>query len=64
MTKKEFEEIIEAACKHPNLYTPGGSFYEIASFLEGYGIGANPGQDLPFRNDTVFEVACRKVSGW
>jgi hypothetical protein len=33
----EFIEIVNSICKHPKMYTPNGTFYEIASFLEGYG---------------------------
>jgi hypothetical protein len=40
MTEKEFVEIVEAACKHPGLYTPNGTFYEAISFIEGFGVGA------------------------
>ena len=43
MTELEFLEIVEALCKHPGLYTPTASFYEAASFLEGFGIGADVG---------------------
>lgn len=32
-----FVELIDAACRYPRMYTPMGSFYEIASFLEGCG---------------------------
>ena len=39
MTEKEFLEFINAMSRRPKLYTPTGSFYEIISFLEGYGGG-------------------------
>jgi hypothetical protein len=37
MTEKKFLEYIEAICKRPKMYTPTGSFYEVVSFLEGFG---------------------------
>jgi hypothetical protein len=43
MTEKEFLEFIEATCKRPKMYTPTGSFYEVVSFLEGFGVAANVG---------------------
>jgi hypothetical protein len=43
MTEHDFLEVVEAVCKRPGLYTPTGSFYEIASFLEGFGVGADIG---------------------
>lgn len=43
MTEMEFLEVIEAACLHPGLYTPTGSFFETVSFLEGYGVGGGVG---------------------
>ena len=45
MTEKEFLEVIEASCNHPGLYTATGSFYEVVSFLEGYGIAADVGNN-------------------
>ncbi len=41
MTERDFLEIVEALCKHPGLSTPTASFYEAASFLEGFDIGAD-----------------------
>ena len=43
MTERDFLEIVEALCKHPGMYTATASFYEAASFLEGFGIGADVG---------------------
>ena len=43
MTEEEFLEFIEAICKRPKMYTPTGSFYEVVSFLEGFGARANVG---------------------
>lgn len=45
MNEKDFFEFIEALCNRPKMYTPTGSFYEIVSFLEGYGAGANVGEE-------------------
>ena len=39
--KVTFQEIIGAVCKRPTMYTPTGSFYEIVSMLDGYGLGAS-----------------------
>ena len=33
----EFVEIIESLCKRPKLSTPTGTFFEVVSFLEGFG---------------------------
>ncbi len=41
MTERGFLEYIEALCKHPEMYTPTGSFYEVVSFLEGFGAQIN-----------------------
>ena len=41
MTEDEFLEIVEALCKRPPMYTATGSFFEVASFLEGFGSGAD-----------------------
>ena len=38
MTKKEFADVMEAVCQRPGMYTPNGTFFEIFSFLDGYGI--------------------------
>lgn len=43
MTEKDFYEITEALCRRPKMYTPTGAFYEVVSFLEGFGGGANVG---------------------
>ena len=40
MTEVEFAEDIEAVCRRPKLYTPNGTFFEIYSFLDGFGIGS------------------------
>lgn len=37
MIENEFYEYVEGICKRPKMYTPTGSFYEAASFLEGCG---------------------------
>jgi hypothetical protein len=37
MTEVQFHELIYYVCKRPKLYTPTGSFFEVASFLEGLG---------------------------
>jgi hypothetical protein len=54
MTENNFCEIAEAVCKHPEMYTPTGSFYEVISFLEGYGNGANVGENTFHSTFTPF----------
>ncbi len=56
MSEKDFLEYIEAICKRPKLYTPTGSFYEIVSFLEGYGAGANVGENNYHFFSTPFRI--------
>ena len=43
MTETEFTEFIDAICGRPRIYTPTGAFYEVVSFLEGYGTGIGVG---------------------
>jgi len=43
LKEKEFLEIVEAVSKCPKMYTQKGTFEEVVSFLEGYGVGANVG---------------------
>jgi hypothetical protein len=55
MKEKDFLEVVEAVCRRPGLYTPTGSFYESASFLEGYAIGADVhGNTRPHSSFTPF----------
>lgn len=54
MNEKEFFEIVETLCKHPKLYTPTGSFYEVVSFLEGYASGINVGDSSYHSKFTPF----------
>ena len=35
--KITFQDIIEAVCKRPKMYTPTGSFFEVVSLLDGHG---------------------------
>lgn len=59
MTEEEFLEFVEALCKRPKMYTPTGSFYEVVSFLEGFGAKMNVGNNsyhsvfTPFRKWVV-----------
>jgi hypothetical protein len=52
MTKIDFLEFVQAICKRPKMYTPTGAFYEVASFLEGYGgatdVGISDGYHMIF----------------
>lgn len=43
MPEKDFLKYVEAVCRRPNMYTPGGTFNETISLLEGFGMGANVG---------------------
>lgn len=67
MTEKDFLEYVEELCKHPKMYTPTGSFYEVISFLEGYGAGANVGEHsyhmafTPFRKWVVEKFGIEKT---
>ena len=54
MTERDFLKYIEALCKRPKMYTPTGSFYEMVSFLEGYGAGANVGEGAYHSSLTPF----------
>lgn len=49
MTENEFLEIVVALCKRPKMYTPSGTFFEVVSFLDGFGIAAHvrPEKDPP-----------------
>lgn len=39
MTEEEFLKDVLALCRHPKSDTPTGTFYEVVSYLEGYGKG-------------------------
>ncbi|MEP6924018.1 MAG: hypothetical protein ABI954_06115 [Pyrinomonadaceae bacterium] len=54
MTEKDFFEYVEAVCKRPKMYTPTGSFYEVAGFLEGYSAGAGVGGHIYHFRSTQF----------
>ncbi len=54
MSEKKFLEYVVAFCKHPKMYRPTGSFYEIISFLEGFGGGANVGNHYYHSFSTPF----------
>lgn len=68
MTENEFAEFIEAICKRPKMYTPTGSFYEVVSFLEGFGAGANVGDKphhsvfTPFLNWIMEKYSIKEIS--
>jgi hypothetical protein len=40
-TEKEFLDYFVAVCKRPKMYTPGGTFNEVVSYLAGYALGAD-----------------------
>ena len=44
MSEINFCEVVDAVCKRPKMYTPTGSFFEVVSFLEGYGSIATAGE--------------------
>jgi len=54
MSEAEFSEFIEAICKRPKMYTPTGSFYEVVSFLEGFGAKMNVGNNSYHSVFTLF----------
>ena len=54
MTENEFRENLEALCRRPSLYTPTGSFFEIASFIEGLAFGSNLGNHTSHSKMTPF----------
>jgi len=49
MTEEEILEVIEAVCKRPKLYTWGGSFFEVISFIDGCGT-ASADIGMPFHS--------------
>ena len=54
MSEKEFLEYVVAICERPKMYTPTGSFYEVVSFLEGFGGAANVGNHYHHSFSTPF----------
>lgn len=38
---RSLAELVDAICKHPGMFTPGGTFGEAASWLQGYSSGLN-----------------------
>lgn len=54
MTEQDFVEIVNACCEHPRLYTPTGSFFEVASFLEGFAIASQVGETTHHSRFTPF----------
>jgi hypothetical protein len=45
MGENEFQNIVNAVCKNPKVYTKHGNFEEVITFLEGYAMGANVGNN-------------------
>jgi hypothetical protein len=58
MTENDFYEYVEAICKRPKMYTPTGSFYEVVSFLEGFGAAGIEG---PHCYHSVFTPFCKWI---
>lgn len=56
MNESDFLQIVDTVCEHPNLYTPSGSFFQVVSFLDGYGIAAKvfPANEKPHSTFTPF----------
>jgi len=46
--KITFQEIVEAVCKRPKMYTPTGSFFEVVSLLDGHGSRMRLNDSLSF----------------
>lgn len=64
MTEEEFIEDIEALCNGNSPVTPTGTFFEVVSYLEGYG----KGQSVVKNSHSVFTPFLRWFSenklGW
>lgn len=62
MKEKDFFNIVELLCRNPKVYTIHGNFEEVITFLEGYAMGANVGNNsfhskfTPFLNWVALRV--------
>lgn len=54
MSEEDFLEYVTAICKRPKMYTPTGSFYEVVSFIEGFGANVNVGNHISHSSSNAF----------
>ena len=64
MTEKDFLSFLGAVLERPKLYTPTGTFYEIISYLEGYGGGGVVGKHASHSVFTPFLFWFGKKEGY